>query len=266
MQKLSIEELFNDMSALNNELINAQRELEKKRIEIELLNSELKKSNNNLEQFTSIVSHNLRSPVANIIGIASLLKGETTNEEKDEYLELMFDAVERLNIQIEDLNEILHIKSKVNDQIEELHFSTLVQTIESSIAMLLKKECVQIITDFSKIEYIKSNKNYIYSMFYNMITNSIKYKSPERNPIINIFSEIDKNTLKIHFKDNGQGIDLVKNGDKLFGLYNRFDHNQEGKGLGLFMVKTQIESLGGKISANSVLGQGTEFIIEFPFL
>jgi signal transduction histidine kinase len=73
-----------------------------------------------------------------------------------------------------------------------------------------------------------------------------------------------KNKIELHFKDHGKGIDLVKNAPHLFGLYKRFDRTTEGKGMGLFMVKTQVEALGGTIKIKSKLNEGAEFIIQLP--
>ena len=70
------------------------------------------------------------------------------------------------------------------------------------------------------------------------------------------------NHVELTFTDNGMGINLKKNGDQVFGLYKRFHDNIEGKGMGLFMVKTQVETLGGKISIRSEVNKGTEFLIE----
>ncbi|MGK2861432.1 MAG: sensor histidine kinase [Chitinophagaceae bacterium] len=264
MTNQSIEEILNEMTLLNNELINTQRDLAKKSSEVEKLNLQLKKSNAELQQFASIVSHNLRTPVANIVGLSSILKDAISEEDKASSQELLFKAVERLNEVIEDLSKILKTKSQINEINEVIYFDQLVSNIKSSIHILLEKEKVQFTTDFRAIDKITSNKSYIYSIFYNLISNSIKYKQIGRPPVINIVSEIDKNKILLYFKDNGAGIDLKKNGDKLFGLYKRFNHDAEGKGLGLFMVKTQIESLGGNIKAESIVGVGTEFTIEIP--
>lgn len=103
----------------------------------------------------------------------------------------------------------------------------------------------------------------MYSIFYNLISNSIKYKEPGRNPVIEISSNENENKTILTFKDNGIGIDLKLYGDKIFGLYKRFHYDVEGKGMGLFMVKTQVESLEGNITISSQLGRGTIFTIEF---
>ena len=102
------------------------------------------------------------------------------------------------------------------------------------------------------------------SIFYNLIINALKFSKPQQSPEIKIWSEIENDLIKIHFKDNGIGIDLNRYGDSIFGLYKRFNLNIEGKGLGLFMVKTQIEFLGGQIEVKSKINEWTEFIISLP--
>lgn len=264
MARLSIESLLNEMSSLNNELVNNQRELEKNNSEIKHLNAQLKKANLELQQFASIVSHNLRSPVANIVGLASILKEDISEEDKIQSQQYLFNAVEQLNEIIQDLNKILKSKSEINEINEVIEFEHIIKSIKVSIHILLEKEAVQIHSNFTSINKIKSNKSYIYSTFYNLISNSIKYKHINRTPIINITSAVEGEKIIIYFQDNGAGIDLEKNGDNLFGLYKRFDLDKDGKGLGLFMVKSQIETLGGNINVTSKLGEGTMFIIELP--
>ena len=96
-----------------------------------------------------------------------------------------------------------------------------------------------------------------------MISNSIKYRQPDLTPIIEISCEWEGNKLTLIYKDNGLGIDLKKHGKNLFGLYKRFHDHVEGKGMGLFMVKTQLDAIGGTISVESTCNQGTEFTIIF---
>jgi signal transduction histidine kinase len=108
-----------------------------------------------------------------------------------------------------------------------------------------------------------SLKSYVYSIFYNLISNSIKYKKPDICPVIEIKSVRREDKIELLFKDNGRGIDLKKSGQHVFGLYKRFHWDVEGKGVGLFTVKTQVEALGGKISIKSEVNKGTEFKILF---
>jgi len=218
----------------------------------------------NLEQFTYIISHNLRAPIANILGIANVLKGNVTDEDRSRIQQFLFIAVEKLDDTVKDLNKILQIRSEITESKESVDLSELVQVIRSSIQNLIQKENAQILTDFSFINKLTTIKSYVHSIFYNLIANAIKYKHPDKAPIIRIKSYSHNNKTFISFKDNGTGIDLEQHGDKVFGLYKRFHENIEGKGLGLFMVKTQVEVLGGSISVKSELGVGTEFTIEFP--
>lgn len=218
----------------------------------------------NLEQFTSIVSHNLRSPVANIMGLANLLKDNITVEDRAKCELLLFESSKQLDNVLRDLNKILQIRSEVNEYKEIIYLQQLVDLIEFSIQNIIAKESASITTDFNEIASLTSIKSYLYSIFYNLITNSIKFKSAGIPPSISIKSIKQKNTIKIIFKDNGEGIDLDKNKSNVFGLYKRFNTIKEGKGLGLFMVKTQVEALGGKISVSSKPQVGTEFTIEIP--
>jgi len=139
----------------------------------------------------------------------------------------------------------------------------LVEKITTSISNQIKKENVSFVLDFSKVKEMMPIKSYLYSIFYNLITNSIKYKQLQVNPVIEIRSAMNGKNIVLFFKDNGLGFDTNKNQNQIFGLYKRFHSHVEGKGLGLFMVKSQVESLGGKISVNSEINKGTEFKIEF---
>jgi signal transduction histidine kinase len=98
----------------------------------------------------------------------------------------------------------------------------------------------------------------------NLVINSIKYQQADMIPRIQISSKLNGDKVIIYVKDNGKGIDLPRYGAQLFGLYKRFDYSVEGKGMGLFMVKMQVESLGGTINVQSKLNTGTEFSLEFP--
>lgn len=121
---------------------------------------------------------------------------------------------------------------------------------------------IEIQYDFSEINHFATLKSYIHSIFYNLITNSIKYRR-SIPCIIKIESRLKGKKLQLFFTDNSLGIDLEKRGDQIFGLYKRFHFHVDGKGMGLFMVKAQVEKLGGKISIKSEVNKGTEFKIEF---
>jgi PAS domain S-box-containing protein len=226
--------------------------------------SDLMLRNVELEQFGYIISHNLRGPVANIIGASSALNDpELDTEDKEILSRGISQSVIKLDNVVKDLNHILQVKGEVNDTKELVNFSELVNDIKTSIKYQVDKEDIEIRYDFTEIDEFFTLKPYLYSVFYNLISNSIKYRQPQINTLIEIRSHLEKNKLQLVFTDNGLGIDLERNSGDVFGLYKRFHTNIEGKGMGLFMVKTQVETLGGKISLQSVVNGGTEFKIEF---
>ncbi|REK34602.1 MAG: PAS domain S-box protein [Bacteroidetes bacterium] len=232
--------------------------------EREKLIDDMTQRNRDLEQFTFIISHNLRAPTANIIGFAEVLQDETlTPPEKKEFLHGLSTSVSRLDTIIKDINSILQVKREVNEKKELIYFSKLVNDIIISIGNIIDKHQVRINTDFSEIDEIFSLKIYMHSIFYNLISNSIKYSKPDEPPLIQIKSKIENGKIILTFKDNGLGIDMKTKGNKVFGLYKRFHSHVEGKGMGLFMVKTQVEAIGGKITVASELNKGTEFTIVF---
>ena len=247
--------------------IGIEEDITKEKQALEILNKmadNLIQQNKHLEQFSYIISHNLRAPVANIIGLINLLKGDNLN--KDDLPELfdgLYSSANKLDTIIKDLNNILQIKKEINEIKEIVFFAQLVDDIKESISNLIKKENVTIKTDFAETDNFFTLKSYIRSIFYNLISNSIKYRRADIPPIIEIKSKKRRDKMVLIFKDNGLGIDLTKKGEQVFGLYKRFHDHVEGKGMGLFMTKMQVETLNGKIEIKSEVNKGTEFKIIF---
>lgn len=224
---------------------------------------ELVEANKGLEQFSFIVSHNLRSPVANILGLADLIGNkEYPQELKEKFLKALYENVQRLDIVISDLNGILQVKAEMDRKKEEVVLHDLAVSVQTSIQNLIEKDRVEISTNF-EVPAIQTVRSYLHSIFYNLIANSIKYRRADVPPYIKIRSEKIEGSIVITFEDNGMGIDLEKKRDQVFGLYRRFHHHIDGKGMGLFLVKTQIELLGGKITLESEVDKGTKFTIIF---
>lgn len=232
-------------------------ELERAKITNDLL-----QRNRDLEQFTFIISHNLRAPTANIIGFTDYLQNETLEpDEQKEFLNGLASSALRLDTIIKDINTILQVKNEINEKKELISFSKLVNNISNSFGNLYEKSQIHIEHDFSEIDEFFSFKAYLQSIFYNLISNSIKYSKPNEQALIEIKSKKEKGKIILTFKDNGLGIDLKRKGDKIFRLYARFHSHIKGKGMGLFMVKTQVEAIGGKISVASEVNKGTVFTI-----
>ena len=225
--------------------------------------SDILKRNNDLEQFSYVISHNLRAPVANIIGLVEeLRRDQVVDGENNLLMDYLIASTKKLDTVIIDLNTILQVKREIIDNKETISLSRLLEEVLTYIPNLIREQKVKFIIDFSAGDELWTLKSFMHSIFYNLISNSIKYRQPAFSPIIEIKSERVGNKFILIFTDNGIGIDLVKNKGQVFGLYKQFHSHVEGKGMGLFMVKTQVETLGGTIAVESEVNQGTQFRVE----
>ena len=234
-------------------------------LEREKITADLIKHNSDLEQFTYIISHNLRAPVANIIGLSNMLKEHDLEpSEKQQAIDRISLAINNVDTVISDLNMILQVRKPMNEKKEMVCFNDIIDGIKTSIYNTIVNENVQFKCSFKEVDSLFTIRSYLYSIFYNLVSNSIKYRQPGIAPVIIFKSNKLKDKVELSFKDNGKDIDLQKNGSQLFRLYKRFDTTMEGKGMGLFMVKTQVEAIGGTIRVKSKLGEGSQFIIQLP--
>lgn len=251
-----------DLLALEN--IQLSRDLMEKNNQLTETNEELVRHNNELLQFSYTVSHNLRGPVASLGGLINLFNQQTLNPENKELLDHLNKSLQSLESTIRDLSHIIDIRnnlSRIRQKIilvDELH----------QVKVLLEKEIfdhhVQIDVDFSSASEIYAVKHMIDSILYNLISNAIKYRSPDRKPHIKIISAKANGQFILSVEDNGLGLDVATYKEKLFGLYKRFHTHTDGRGLGLFLVKLQTQSMGGTIDVSSKIGKGSTFTITLP--
>lgn len=242
---------------------------ERKRSEQETLDmlEKVQQRNKELRQFAYIVSHNLRAPIAKIQGLTLHIKdgaGKWIEEQTGVSMyELIHDEVNNLDSVIKDLNTIIaareteDIKSEYTDLSEQLKL--VMQVLDKEIS----ESKAHFNIDFSRVKGFTTVKSYLYSILYNLISNAIKYRSPERLLQISIQSDEDEKYYRLNVKDNGSGIDMEGNGEKVFGLYKRFHPSIPGKGVGLSLVRTQAQSLGGDATVESKVNEGTTFKIFF---
>jgi len=254
-------------SGIVSHYIAIQRDItekKKKETEFKLFADDLYKRNQELQQFGYLVSHNLRAPVANIMGIADLLeldRDEPATVAK--CAENLKSSVMRLDDVIRDMSKILSI---TDNSVELVKQSVNLKDILTEIIADLKDsidQCAVEVVYPTSLFTVVSHKAYLYSIFYNLITNAIKYRS-ERKPVITISITQKKEAHLIKVSDNGIGIDLSRHSSEVFKPYRRFHSGIEGKGLGLFLVKSHIEALNGTIGIDSIPGNGTTFEIMLP--
>jgi PAS domain S-box-containing protein len=228
------------------------------------LTEEVMKYNKDLQQFSFITSHNLRAPVANLISLLALYNhNDPADVFNAEIIKKFHESADKLNDTLNDLVNVLVIRSKPNADMEYVRFEDVLIQVRENVHALLIAAKGEIFFDFSGAEGIQYNRVHLESIFLNLVSNSIKYSSPERPLKINIRSERIATGVRLDVTDNGIGIDLARYGDRMFGLYQRFNASKEGKGLGLYMIKSQITASGGTISVESELGKGSTFSIVF---
>ena len=238
--------------------------IKRKEIELQETSKELRKKNNELEKFAYITSHNLRAPVVNLLSLTEIQQEPSlTKELEEEIHQKIHQCVMQLNSTLEDLIEIVASKSGETIQIEKLDLQKELTIVLNSIEKQIRESGAQLDIDFSACQKIHFPKRYLNSILINLLTNAIKYKSDDRKLIITIRTESDPKYTRLYFSDNGIGINLEKFGNKIFGLYQRFHTKIEGKGLGLYIVKSQIEAMDGKIEVESSPNRGTTFCISF---
>ncbi|MDZ4758558.1 MAG: PAS domain S-box protein [Bacteroidota bacterium] len=228
----------------------------------------LQKRNKDLNQFSYIVSHNLRSPIAKILGLSSLHKVDPEqNINGKNILECIEDEVMHLDNVVKDINNIISVRDLGNKQKDYITFETELQLIVQVLENQIKESNAQITRNFNNPKGIVTVKSYMYSIMLNLLSNAIKYRQAEVPLNIHLETNEDDKFVYLSVQDNGRGIDLEINKDKVFGLYKRFHGNEiEGRGIGLNLVKVQAESLGGSIEVESVVNQGTIFKVRIPKL
>jgi PAS domain S-box-containing protein len=218
--------------------------------------------NKRLVNFTYIVSHNIRSHVANIIGVINVNKFD--KEMNDQMaLEMIETTANSLDETVHNLNDIIAIQNNINLPVKEINIYNEITRIVESILVLIKNAGTMIDYRLDQNEKLVTNAAYFESILLNLITNSLRYKKPdvELQLVIDVYQEDEYKVLS--FGDNGIGIDLERFGDQLFGMYNTFNGNKDAKGMGLFIIKTQVEAMRGKITVSSQPGTGTNFRIYF---
>ncbi|MCZ8070159.1 MAG: sensor histidine kinase [Bacteroidota bacterium] len=260
-----------------NELINQQKNeladynshlerlVEEKSKSLSLSNQELVKHNNELRQFSYTVSHNMRGPLARLLGLTDLLQGHQTQpEELEKLLGYIRQSAKDLDTVLKDVsviidirNQLFYIKERVYLQEE---WGKVVGMLNSAGGTLQDFS-----VDFSQAPFAYVIRPMLHSILYNLATNAIKYRSPDRALQVQVVSQSGREDQTIiRVIDNGLGIDLRQHGDNLFKLYRRFHSHVSGKGIGLYIVKTQLELMAGSIDAESQLNVGSTFTITLP--
>ncbi|GAB3162855.1 PAS domain-containing sensor histidine kinase [Telluribacter humicola] len=232
--------------------------------EREELIRELTLTNNDLRQFTYITSHNFRAPLSNLIGLLDLMKDIPVEDPTLNELIKGFDtSTHALNSTVNDLINVLIIKGNPSKGKELICIRDLFNKVCDQIGIQILEAEAEIMLDDTAAPCISFDRTYLESIFLNLLTNSIKYRSYQRSLKVDITTSDKGSEVEVVYRDNGIGINMKRYRDRLFGLYQRFHDRPDSKGLGLYLIKSQIESMGGSIQVKSQVDVGTTFTICF---
>tara|TARA_R110002049_G_scaffold293731_1_gene478929 strand:+ start:7245 stop:8354 length:1110 start_codon:yes stop_codon:yes gene_type:complete len=217
--------------------------------------------NERLSAFASIITHNLRSHSGNLSTLTGFLEDDYAWLHKNENFDMLKKAVGNLEETVSHLTEIAKIKEIAAHEIQVLNLYDYVEKAIYTITAIAKNTQTTIVNYIDEDLCVKGIPAYLDSIILNFLTNAIKYRSDKRLPKIRLTASLENGYVVFKIVDNGLGIDMEKYGDRLFQMYNTFHTNKDAIGLGLFITKNHIESLGGKILVNSQVDVGSEFSI-----
>ena len=220
--------------------------------------------NTRLLNFAHIISHNLRSHTGNIHMLTSLVLEETDESEKKKLIEMLETNAGNLLETLDNLNEVVKIQDDGMANMVDLNLSQQVRRTLDILSASIRKTQATVEVHMDTNLTVKYNPAYLESILINLVSNSLKYRDPEHPPIIRISAFDEDDTTCLSVADNGLGIDLKLHGHKLYGMYKTFHRHEEARGMGLFLVKSHVEAMGGRINAESAPGKGSTFTIEIP--
>ncbi len=253
---------------INNELEQKVRErtdqLTKKNLELESKNLELERINNDLDNFIYTASHDLKAPMANLEALVNVLNTKLTGKLKDKeqtLFNMIGMSIDKFNDTIRDLTRITMVQKELEDHKEPINFQEMVADIKIDIAHLVKESGVTFF-EYYDVEHIVYAKKNLRSILHNLITNAIKYRSPERKAEVKIQTYRRHQATVLSVSDNGLGLS-EEHQAKMFTMFKRFHSHVEGSGIGLYIIKRIVENNGGKIEMESEKDKGTTFKVVF---
>ena len=254
-----------DQIAAREQLDDLNKKLEKLNNELQKKNNDLLRINTDLDNFVYTASHDLKSPVANLEGLMTLLRPSLlpkADAQEAKLLEMVDRSVNKLNLIIKDLVEITKVQRDLEEAVvEKVQFKEVAEDVKADIDQLIAESGAEIKEDF-QVKEITYQRSSLRSILYNLLSNALKYRNPDRQPVIEIKSRALNDEYLLCVKDNGLGMNPQQQ-KKLFSMFKRMHTHVEGTGIGLYTIKRIIENRGGSIEVHSEEGKGSEFIVHF---
>jgi PAS domain S-box-containing protein len=244
---------------LENELIKKTEVLGSTNIKLKEARDNL---NKDLEGFVYTASHDLRSPISNMEGLLNIIVKHSCYQDTEikPILDMLGESVERLKKTIGELTQISKIQNSPQDDVQDIVLAELIEEVMFSIRELMDNSHATLELDLDECPVIRFSTKNLRSIFYNLLSNSLKYRAPERSPVISIKAGKVEGYYVLIVKDNGMGI-KPENQEKIYTMFRRFNDNVDGTGIGLYMVKRIVDNAGGKIEVESEVGKGTTFTL-----
>ncbi|TLP76792.1 sensor histidine kinase [Maribacter sp. ACAM166] len=262
--KIQKEEFYGELESKNLLLKKSKDQLQKNNLVVTEINNCLEIRNKQLSDFNYLISHNLRAPVTSMSVIVEMIRNEKEPEKLNQLLPKLDQVTKSITHLTEDINEYVAILDNTQINVTEIDFLELIQEVENEFTeTLLDDSTFEVLVDFKAWRKLTYSKLYLQSILHNFISNAIKYKRENVSSFIQFESAYENNKKVLYVKDNGIGLNLERHGENLFKLYTRFHRNISGKGMGLFLVKSQLEALNATITVDSNVGIGTTFKIIF---
>ena len=227
--------------------------------------TDLKEVMSELVELTYASTHDMKAPINNISSFLSLLKEDNSivDENTLEAIKWIETNIQSANETLSNLISVAKARTQVLDNLIDLDIQNSLDHILSGFKTTIENENITIHKDLKDCKTVLFSESHFNSMLQNIIHNSIKYRSLDRDLEIEIKSFKDQNFNCISIKDNGIGINLKEHGSHVFGLFKRATDTKEGSGLALYLIKKILEKTGGEIKVESELGRGTTFTLCF---
>jgi PAS domain S-box-containing protein len=230
---------------------------------LQAIAEDLKFKNEQLDEFTQIVSHNLRSPAGNIVSLVEFLNSPQSPTEQQEIFALLRESGEIILNTLSELNEVLKIKQNKNIDKQQLEFETVFLKVRNMLNAHILNIGAMVDSDFSQAPTILYPNIYLESIMLNLLSNALKYSHPDRMPHIKFTTRMVDDQLTLAVTDNGLGINLDRYRHQIFKMRKTFHQHPDSRGIGLFMIKNQIEAMSGQIGVMSKENEGSTFIVTF---
>lgn len=233
--------------------------------EAQRLNQMLREMNTSLDAFVHIVAHDLKGPATNLSSLLTVYYEEAPGPARDYVVTLLEQEVHRLTGTVRGLLQVLHTQHDAALPVTEaVALADVYATVQAEVATLLRQQQGTLTADFHAAPTIRYPVIYLESILKNLVHNALKYHAPGRPPVVHIQSRRQMHAVVLTVADNGRGIDLPRDLERLFQPFTRLTAEGEGAGLGLHMIRTLVQQRGGSLDVASTPGTGTTFTVVLP--